>query len=69
MIGSEWGNREWDSGVSPLDERIHPVSVQPKKPDCELPKIIPIWTDRKTPRSPECVRSLLFQWRKLTCHR
>jgi hypothetical protein len=37
MIGSEWGNSEWDSGVSPLDERIHPVSVQPKKPDCELP--------------------------------
>ena len=60
MVDVDRGGR--NIGVSPVGERIHPVAVQPKKAPCKLPKIVPIGTDWKSPRSPQCVRSLLFQW-------
>jgi hypothetical protein len=52
MIDLDRGRREWRIGAPSPDERIHPVAVQPKKSDGELPEIIPIRTDRKSPRSP-----------------
>lgn len=66
MVDVDRGGR--DIRVSPADEGIHPIAVQPKKSLCKLPKIVSIGTNWKSTRSPRCVDSLLLQQRELSRH-